>query len=98
VGNQVRFVDQKRFKPQADTEYDSEFAMAAKELVDFYKTPYFGHNANDARYCATMRILEVTDEMYARAKLIEFGFLLHEGIGPDGLVEIANTNTEDMEG
>lgn len=91
VGKQIRFVDQGRFLPQPDSEFDEDFGMAAREMLAFYRQPYFRHNAEGARLCTTFRILEATDERYSRYKLIERGLLLQKLVGQEGLIEIANT-------
>jgi len=94
VRKQIRFVDQGRFLPQQDTEFDEDFGRAATELLAFYRLPYFGHKAEGARLCTTSRILEATDETYSRYKLIERGLLLEKVVGREGLIEIVNSQVE----
>ena len=96
VGEQVRYVDNGKFVPQENTEFDTDFSQAATTLLEFYRTPYFNHNAEGARQCTTMRILEVTDEAYEKHQLLQFGRRMLNVAGLDGLREIAQTDLNNI--
>jgi hypothetical protein len=64
----VAYVDQGKFQPVEGTEFDQDFGIAVRGLLDFYSTSYFGFkNREQPRHCAASRILEVTDERYVLA-------------------------------